>query len=73
MQPQPARQQRGALPQDDRRHVHPHDVEQAGVRELTREVADRQFTGLATPARIALVVTMIGLAFAGLLALWALS
>ncbi|QCO67758.1 hypothetical protein E5843_08225 [Luteimonas yindakuii] len=38
-----------------------------------REVADRQFTGLATPARIALVVTMIGLVFAGLLALWALS
>ena len=37
-----------------------------------REVADRQFPGLATPARIALVVTMIGVALAALLALWAL-
>ncbi|WP_058834730.1 hypothetical protein [Luteimonas abyssi] len=38
-----------------------------------REVRDRRFTGLATPARIALVVTVCGVVMAAMLALWALS
>ncbi|WP_024890466.1 hypothetical protein [Luteimonas huabeiensis] len=38
-----------------------------------REVPDRSFTGLATPARIALVVTLCGLALAAMMALWSLS
>lgn len=35
-----------------------------------REVSDRNFTGLATPARVALIVILVALSCAGLLWLW---
>ncbi|WP_149193555.1 hypothetical protein [Luteimonas suaedae] len=38
-----------------------------------RESHDRQFTGLATPARIALMTVLTGLGMAALLWLWSLA
>lgn len=38
-----------------------------------RNTPDRSFTALATPARIALVVSLFGLIMAGVMLLWALS
>ncbi|MEZ0470194.1 hypothetical protein [Luteimonas salinilitoris] len=38
-----------------------------------RESRDRQFTGLATPARIALMTVLAALGMAGLLWLWSLA
>ena len=38
-----------------------------------RQSPDRRFTGLATPARIALVTAMFGLVMTGLMLLWALA
>lgn len=38
-----------------------------------RSTPDTSLSGLATPARIALAVILLGLAFAGLLWLWSLS
>ncbi|WP_101927073.1 MULTISPECIES: hypothetical protein [Luteimonas] len=38
-----------------------------------REVPDRQFTGLATPARISLIVILAALTACGVLWLWSLA
>lgn len=38
-----------------------------------RQSPDRAFTGLATPARISLIVTLLALAATGLSLLWALA
>lgn len=38
-----------------------------------REFPDRAFTGLATPARISLIVTLLALAATGVSLLWALA
>ncbi|TDK23452.1 hypothetical protein E2F46_11065 [Luteimonas aestuarii] len=38
-----------------------------------REVADRQFTGLATPARVSAVVTLFALGMSALMLLWAIA
>jgi len=38
-----------------------------------REFPDRAFTGLATPARVSLIVTLAALAATGLSMLWALA
>ncbi len=38
-----------------------------------REVADRQFTGLATPARISLIVILVAVTACAVLWLWSLA
>jgi hypothetical protein len=38
-----------------------------------REVADRQFTGLATPARVSAIVTLSALGMTGMMLMWALA
>ena len=38
-----------------------------------REFPDRAFTGLATPARISLIITLLALAATGVSLLWALA
>lgn len=37
------------------------------------EVGDRQFTGLATPARVSAIVTLFALGMSGLMLLWAVA
>lgn len=41
--------------------------------EYLRQSSDRAFTGLATPARVALIVTLLALVATGISLLWALA